>query len=90
MSSAIKFPSKICTNNVTNCDQTIQCDLCNSWVHIEYNDLNYIDYKFFHNSNDPWCFISSCCKKLQKVKTLISMIVTTNLKKLMTKTALYY
>ena len=46
MSSAFKFSSKICTNNVTNCDQTIQYDLCNSWVHIEYNDLNYIDYKF--------------------------------------------
>ena len=63
MSSAIKFPSKICTNNVTNCDQTIQCDLCNSWVHIEYNDLNYIDYKFFQNSNDPW-FCISCCSEI--------------------------
>ena len=29
MSSAIKFPCKICENNVTNCDQAIQCD---SWV----------------------------------------------------------
>ena len=27
MSSAIKFPSKICKNNVTNFDQAIQCDL---------------------------------------------------------------
>ena len=46
MSSAIKFPSKICKNNVTNFDQAIQCDLCDSWVRIECNDLNYIAYKF--------------------------------------------
>ena len=39
MSSAIKFPSKICGNNVTNCG-----DLCDSWVHIKCNDINYIDY----------------------------------------------
>ena len=30
MSSAIKFPRKICENDVTNCDQAIQCDLCDS------------------------------------------------------------
>ena len=96
MSSAFKFSSKICTNNVTNCDQTIQYDLFNSWVHIEYNDLNYTDYKFFQNSNDPWFFTQAACCKIfsfntaKKMKTLTSMIVTTNLKKLMTKTALYY
>ena len=44
MSSAIKFPCKICENNVTNSDKAIHCDLCDSWVHIKSNDLNYIDY----------------------------------------------
>ena len=53
MSSAVKFPCKICVRNVTNCDQAIQCDLCDFWVHIKCNDLNYIDYKFLQNSNDP-------------------------------------
>ena len=53
MSCAIKFPFKMCENNVTNCDQVIQCDLCDSWAHIKYNKLNYIDYKFLQNSNDP-------------------------------------
>ena len=69
MSSAFKFSSKICTNNVTNCDQTIQYDLCNSWVHIEYNDLNYIDYKFFQNSNDPWFFTQAACCKIFSFNT---------------------
>ena len=42
MRSGIKFPCKICENNVTNCDHAIQCDLCDSWVHIKCNDLNCI------------------------------------------------
>ena len=58
MNSPIKFPCKICENNVTNCDQAIQCDLCNSWVHIKCND-----YKFLQNSNDPW-FCISCCNEI--------------------------
>ena len=61
MSSAIKFPCKICEKNVTNCDQAIQCDLYDFLVHIKCNDLNYINYKFLQNSNDPW-FCISCCK----------------------------
>ena len=58
MSSAIKFPCKIRESNVTYCNQAIQCDLCDSWVHIKCNDLNYINYKFLQNSNDPWFYIS--------------------------------
>ena len=60
MSSAIKFARKICENNVTNSEQAIQCDLCNSWDHIKCNDVNYIEYKFLQNSNDPWFGISFC------------------------------
>ena len=63
MSSAIKFPCKICGNIVTNSDQAIQCDLCDSWVRIKCNDLNYINNKIFQNSNDPW-FCISCCSEI--------------------------
>ena len=45
---------------ITNSDQAIQCDLCDSWVHIKCNDLNFMDYKFLQNSNDPWICISIC------------------------------
>ena len=67
MSSSIKFPSKICENNVTNCDQATQCDLCDSWVHITCK--YYIDYKFLQNSNDPW-FCISCCSKIFPFNTV--------------------
>ena len=75
MSSAIKFSSKICENivtnenNVTNCDQAIQSHLCDSWVHIKWNDLNYIDYKFLKNSDDPW-FCISCYSKIFPFNTV--------------------
>ena len=96
MSSAINFSCKICENNVTNCDQATYCDLCNSWVHIKCNDSNYIDYKSLQSSNDPWLFFSCCSETLSfntvknKKKTFppFPVIVTTNLKNLMTKTAL--
>ena len=69
MSFAIKFPCKTCEHNVNNCDQAIQCDLCDSWVHIKCNDLNYIDYKFLQNSIDPW-FCISCCSKSYPFNTV--------------------
>ena len=54
--SAFKFLAKFV---ITNCYKAIQC---NSWVHIKCNDLNYNDYKFLQNSNDPW-FCISCCSE---------------------------
>ena len=95
MSSAIKFPCKICENNATYCDQAIQCD--HSWVHIKCSDgLNYMTI----NSSKILMilsFVFHAAAKftpsvLWKIKTLspTSMIITANLKTLMTKTALYY
>ena len=46
--------------NVNDNDRAIQCELCNYWIHINCNNLNYMDYKFFPNSNDPWYCILCC------------------------------
>ena len=62
MGSAITFSCKNCKNNITNSSKAIQCDLCDSWVHIKCGVLDYIDYKFLQNSNDPW-FCISCCSE---------------------------
>ena len=75
MSFAINLLCKICQNNVTHCNQAIQCDLCDSCVHIKCNDLDYIDNKFLQNFNDPW-FCISCCSEIFCFITM--------------KTALYY
>ena len=58
-----------CKNNVTNSDQAIQCDLSDSWAYMKCNDLNFIDYKFLQNSNDPW-FCISCCSEISPFSTV--------------------
>ena len=39
MTYALKFPCKVCEKNVNDNDQSIQDDLCKSWVHIKCNNL---------------------------------------------------
>ena len=56
----IRFPCKISRLNVKKNTKAIQCDLCKSWVHIKCNHLDYIDDKYFQDSNDPW-FCATCC-----------------------------
>ena len=38
-----KFLCKLCPKNVSDNDNAILCDLCQVWVHIKCNDLNFID-----------------------------------------------
>ena len=52
------FPCKICDKNINDKDHAIQCDICNFWVHIKCNNLNYIDYKYLQGNNDPWYCIT--------------------------------
>ena len=37
-----KFPCKLCPKNVSNNDNAISCDLCQTWVHIKCNQCNLI------------------------------------------------
>ena len=59
----IQFPYKIFSLNVKKNAKGIQYDLCKYWVHIECNHLDYIDYKYFQGSNDPW-FCATCCNAI--------------------------
>ena len=56
-----KFPCKICAKNVSENVKTVQCDLCELWVHIICNNLNYLDYRYLQNSNESWYCIECCC-----------------------------
>ena len=54
-----KFLCKICTKNVQDKDKAVQCDLCEGWIHIKCNNLNYLDYKYLQNCNESWYCIES-------------------------------
>ena len=55
-----KFPYRICEKNVSDKDKPIQCDLCELWVHIKCNNLNYLDYRYLQNNNESWYCIEYC------------------------------
>ena len=46
------FPCRICAKNVHNKDIAGQCDLCEFWVHIKCNDLNYLDYRYLQDCDE--------------------------------------
>ena len=50
----LTFLHRIIYKNVSYNDHAIQCDICNFWVHIKCNNLNYIDYKDLQGNKDPW------------------------------------
>ena len=54
MTPSINFLWKVCGKNVNDNDRAIQCEFCNYWTHIDCNNLDCIDYKFFQSSNDSW------------------------------------
>ena len=55
-----KFPCRSCEKNVSDKDKAVQCDLCELWVHIKCNSLNYLDYRYLQNSNESWYCIECC------------------------------
>ena len=53
--SNIVFPSyNICEIIVSDKDDAIQCDTYQAEIHLKYNKLNYINYKYLQRSSDPW------------------------------------
>ena len=62
-SAILKFPCKVCSLNVKDNDKAILCNICDSWVHMTCNQLNYVDYKHLQSSSDPW-FCISCCSDI--------------------------
>ena len=70
-----KFPSRICAKNVHDKDKGVQCDLCKFWIHITYNKLNYLDYRYLQNCDEFWYFIE-CCSKIFPSSSLASLCCT--------------
>ena len=47
-----KFPCKICAKNIQDKDKAVQCDLCELWIRIKCNNLNYLDYRYLQNCDE--------------------------------------
>ena len=55
-----KFLCSICAKNVNGKDKAVQCDLCELWIHIKCNNLNYLDYRYLQNCGESWYCIECC------------------------------
>ena len=55
-----KFPCRICAKNVHGKDKAVHYDLCELWIHIKYNKLNYLDYRHLQNCDESWYCINCC------------------------------
>ena len=66
-----KFPCKICVKTVQDKDKAVRCDLCELWIHIRCNNLNYLDYRYLQNCDESWQCIE-CCSTISSFKSLSS------------------
>ena len=66
-----KFPCKICARNVHNKDKAVQCDLCELWIHIKWNNLNYVDCRYLQKCEKPW-YCRECCSTIFPFNSLSS------------------
>ena len=57
----VKYPCKICSKAVENNHRALQCDECDTWVHIKCNQLNSATYKILKEDKTPWYCIQ-CTK----------------------------
>ena len=43
----IVYSCKVSYGNVNNNGSAARCDICQSWIHVKFDKINHIDYKYF-------------------------------------------
>ena len=64
--SHLKFPCKICAKNVhQDKNKVVQCNLCELWIHIKCNNLNYLDCsRYLQNCDESSWYCIECCSTI--------------------------
>ena len=55
----VQFPCLVCNRTVAKIHRAVQCDLCDSWVHIACNNLNLYTYQKLQKNKFSWYCM--CC-----------------------------
>ena len=50
----VQFHCLVCNRAVAKNHRAVQCDLCDSWVHIACNNLNFYTYQKLQKGKSPW------------------------------------
>ena len=53
-SNILFLSCNICEKSVSDKDDAIQCDICQTWIHLKCKKLYHIDYTSLQGSSDPW------------------------------------
>ena len=56
---AVQFPCFVCNRTIAKNRRAVQCDLCDSCVHIACNNLDGYTYRKLREGKSPWYCI--CC-----------------------------
>ena len=72
----IRFPCGICLKSVNN--RQLQCDFCDSWVHLKCNELSNTDYKYLRQCSDTWFCIKCISENLPFHSTIPTQENLTN------------
>ena len=49
-----EYPCRVCRDEVTNEDSSIQCDLCDQWSHIDCIGISIRKYEKLKSDSSPW------------------------------------
>ena len=60
----VHFPCLKCSRAVAENHKSVQCNICDKWVHIACNNLNIYKYKKLQKDKSPWYCICCLQKKL--------------------------
>ena len=61
---AVQFPCLVCNRDFAKNHRAVQCDLCDSWVHIACNNLNVYTYRKLQKDKSHWYYIFCFRKEL--------------------------
>ena len=58
---SVSYTCKSCENLIRENENSLQCDLYETWIHCKCKHLNFIDYKKLQSHSEPWyCFCCNC------------------------------
>ena len=51
---SVSYPCRSCKKRIKENENSLQCDLCEMWIHLKCSHLNFIDYKKFQYQTELW------------------------------------
>ena len=57
------YPCRVCTLEVEDDDKSVQCDLCDRWIHIKCAEINHQKYEKLEKDTLAW-YCADCMTEI--------------------------